>query len=75
MIEEMILTAEEQILLSSLDGRTKADCMEEIEELLAITPIDDDSYEVVNGLYEKLKTEKFDIQSEMIDIDEEVPKM
>lgn len=75
MIEEMILTAEEQILLSSLDGRTKADFMEEIEELLAITPADDDSYEVVNGLYEKLKTEKFDIQSEMIDIDEEVHEM
>lgn len=33
------------------------------------------NYEVVNGLYEKLKTEVFDIQSEMIDIDEEVPEM
>ena len=70
MIEEMILTAEEQILLSSLDGRTQPDCTEEVEELLAITPTDDDSYEVVNGLYEKMKTEVFDIQSEMIDIDE-----
>ena len=75
MIEEIKLTAEEQVLLSSFDSRTNADCLDEAEELLAITSTDDEVYSVVSGLYEKLNSGIIDVQAEIIDLDDEESQM
>lgn len=54
ILHNSFLTVEEQCLLSSLDGQTVGDCIEETEYLLSVTSTDDYTYPIILGLLDKL---------------------
>lgn len=54
ILHNSFLTVEEQCLLSSLDGKTIGDCIEETEYLLSVTSTDDYTYSIILGLLDKL---------------------
>ena len=69
-IENSYLTIEERVLLSSLDNRTETGCKQELEELMSVTPVNDDSYGIVISLYNKVNHGYVDFESDLEDLPE-----
>lgn len=67
------LSIEEQVLLSSLDSSTKNDCINELEELLEVTPQSEQGYDVLVSLIDNLKNNRADLSSDRSDEWNDVP--